>query len=412
MAQAIPNILVVEDDRETRSLIAKYLRNNACNVATAADGREMVRAMTDHRVDLLILDVMLPGEDGLTLCRKVRAQSQTPIIMLTARGEDSIASSAWRWAPTTIWPSRSTRANCWRGSTRCCAAQAAAYTASAIEGATALSVCRAGGSISGCANCAIPTGAHVAMTSAEFDLLRTFCERPGRVLSRDSLLDLTQGRNAGSFERCIDVLVSRIRRKIEPDPQDATMIKTVRSGGYMFTPRVEAVGIEAATAGRPLIMKLSGLLNLRGISGQIAALVVVSIVSAASDHHRELPAAPARPAGAVVRSRPRPACHGRAVARRSARLGTAAAVRRHRARLSAARYRNPAAGPSACGGRCRRLRTRTACSGASAIDYRIFPACERRRDPQGRHRLAGRHDDFRPTSCRTGRGRRFSAVPG
>jgi two-component system, OmpR family, response regulator len=86
-----------------------------------------------------------------------------------------------------------------------------------------------------------PAGARVAMTSAEFDLLRTFCERPGRVLSRDSLLDLTQGRNAGSFERSIDVLVSRIRRKIEPDPQDATMIKTVRSGGYMFTPAVDTV---------------------------------------------------------------------------------------------------------------------------------------------------------------------------
>jgi two-component system OmpR family response regulator len=79
------------------------------------------------------------------------------------------------------------------------------------------------------------------MTSAEFDLLRTFCERPGRVLSRDSLLDLTQGRNVGSFERSIDVLVSRIRRKIEPDPQEATMIKTVRSCGYMFTPTVDTV---------------------------------------------------------------------------------------------------------------------------------------------------------------------------
>jgi len=78
-----------------------------------------------------------------------------------------------------------------------------------------------------------------AMTSAEFDLLRAFCERPGRVLSRDSLLDLTQGRNAGSFERSIDVLVSRIRRKIETDPQDSSMIKTVRSGGYLFTPTVE-----------------------------------------------------------------------------------------------------------------------------------------------------------------------------
>jgi two-component system, OmpR family, response regulator len=86
-----------------------------------------------------------------------------------------------------------------------------------------------------------PAGARVAMTSAEFDLLRTFCERPGRVLSRDSLLDLTQGRNVGSFERSIDVLVSRIRRKIEPDPQEATMIKTVRSCGYMFTPTVDIV---------------------------------------------------------------------------------------------------------------------------------------------------------------------------
>src|SRR3982074_3529171 len=88
MAAASPNILVVEDARETRTLIAKYLRTNACNVTTANDGREMVRVMADHRVDLLVLDVMLPGEDGLSLCRKVRAESQMPIIMLTARGED------------------------------------------------------------------------------------------------------------------------------------------------------------------------------------------------------------------------------------------------------------------------------------------------------------------------------------
>src|SRR5258705_7647048 len=88
MVTASPNILVVEDDRETRTLIAKYLRTNACNVTTASEGRKMLRVMADHRVDLLILDVMLPGEDGLSLCRKVRAESQMPIIMLTARGED------------------------------------------------------------------------------------------------------------------------------------------------------------------------------------------------------------------------------------------------------------------------------------------------------------------------------------
>ena len=224
MAQAIPNILVVEDDRETRSLIAKYLRNNACNVATAADGREMVRAMTDRRVDLLILDVMLPGEDGLTLCRKVRAQSQTPIIMLTARGEDidrilGLEMGADDYLAKPFNP-RELLARINAVLRR----QAAAHTASATE------------------------GARVAMTSAEFDLLRTLCERPGRVLSRDSLLDLTQGRSAGSFERSIDVLVSRIRRKIEPDPLEPTMIKTVRSGGYMFTPRVEMLGVEATRA--------------------------------------------------------------------------------------------------------------------------------------------------------------------
>src|ERR1700676_5681212 len=88
MGMASPNILVVEDDRETRALIAKYLRTNACNVTTATDGREMIRAMTDRRVDLLILDVMLPGEDGLSLCRKVRAESQHPLIISTHRGQD------------------------------------------------------------------------------------------------------------------------------------------------------------------------------------------------------------------------------------------------------------------------------------------------------------------------------------
>ena len=239
MVQPSPNILVVEDDRETRMLIARYLRTNACNVATAGDGREMARAMTDRRVDLLILDVMLPGEDGLSLCRKVRAVSQTPIIMLTARGEDidrivGLEMGADDYLAKPFNP-RELLARINAVLRR----QAAARSASATEGATAL--CFLGWRIDfRRRELRDPAGARVAMTSAEFDLLRTFCERPGRVLSRDSLLDLTQGRNAGSFERSIDVLVSRIRRKIEPDPQDATMIKTVRSGGYMFTPRVEA----------------------------------------------------------------------------------------------------------------------------------------------------------------------------
>src|SRR6204780_5732862 len=239
MATASPNILVVDDDRETRSLIAKYLRGNSCNVPVATDGREMVRAMADHRVDLLILDVMLPGDDGPSLCRKGRAESQVPIIMLPARGEDvdrilglemgADDSLAKPFNPRELLA----RINA------VLRRQAAAQTASATSGATALTFqgWRIDFRLGELRN---PRGARVAMTSAEFALLRTFYERPGRVLSPDSLLDLTQGRNAGSFERSIDVLVSRIRRKIEPDPQDATMIKTVRSGGYMFTPEVQA----------------------------------------------------------------------------------------------------------------------------------------------------------------------------
>ncbi len=198
----------------------------------------MVRAMTDHRVDLLILDVMLPGEDGLSLCRKVRTESQTPIIMLTARGEDvdrilGLEMGADDYLAKPFNP-RELLARINAVLRR----QAAAQTVSATNGATALTFLgwRIDFRLRELRN---PAGARVAMTSAEFDLLRTFCERPGRVLSRDSLLDLTQGRGAGSFERSIDVLVSRIRRKIEPDPQEATMIKTVRSGGYMFTPEVD-----------------------------------------------------------------------------------------------------------------------------------------------------------------------------
>jgi len=239
MAQPSPNILVVEDDRETRALIAKYLRTNACHVTTATDGREMARAMADRRVDLLILDVMLPGEDGLSLCRKVRAESQTPIIMLTARGEDvdrivGLEMGADDYLPKPFNP-RELLARINAVLRR----QTAARLASATDGADVLTF--AGWRIDlRLRELRNPEGARVAMTSAEFDLLQTFCERAGRVLSRDSLLDFTQGRNAGSFERSIDVLVSRIRRKIEPDPQNATMIKTVRSGGYLFTPSVRA----------------------------------------------------------------------------------------------------------------------------------------------------------------------------
>ena len=221
MAMASPNILVVEDDRETRALIAKYLRTNACNVTTATDGREMARAMTDHRVDLLILDVMLPGEDGLTLCRKVRAESQMPIIMLTARGDDvdrilGLEMGADDYLAKPFNP-RELLARINAVLRR----QAAAQTISAANGANALAFLgwRIDFRLRELRN---PEGARVAMTSAEFDLLRTFCERPGRVLSRDSLLDLTQGRQCR-------LIRAQHRRAGQPHPAQN---RTRSAGGH------------------------------------------------------------------------------------------------------------------------------------------------------------------------------------
>ncbi|ABD90176.1 response regulator [Rhodopseudomonas palustris] len=245
---AIPNILVVEDDRETRALIAKYLRANGCHVTAAADGHEMHKVMADRRVDLMIMDVMLPDEDGLSLCRKVRAKSQLPIIMLTARGEDvdrivGLEMGADDYMVKPFNP-RELLARINAVLRRQASALNASSAATAAATAFAFDGWRIDFRLRELRN---PAGARVALTSAEFDLLRAFCERAGRVLSREVLLDLTQGRNSGSFDRSIDVLVSRIRRKIEIDPQDAMLIKTIRSGGYMFTPVVEPL-LAAPTA--------------------------------------------------------------------------------------------------------------------------------------------------------------------
>ena len=232
-----------------RLLLAEYFRRLGFQVEERESGMAALEATISGRFDCFIFDVSMPGMSGIELLKRVRDRGiQTPALFLTAHDalSDKVAgfeAGADDYLAKPFNP---------RELLACINAvlrrQAAARTASTTEGATALSF--AGWRIDfRMRELRNPDGARVAMTSAEFDLLRTFCERHGRVLSRESLLDLTQGRNAGSFERSIDVLVSRIRRKIEPDPQNATMIKTVRSGGYMFTPRVEMIGAEAASAG-------------------------------------------------------------------------------------------------------------------------------------------------------------------
>jgi two-component system OmpR family response regulator len=234
-APATPHILVVEDDREISALVARYLRGNECRVTLAGDGNEMDRALAESRIDLIVLDLMLPGEDGLSLCRRLRTSSQIPILMLTAKSEEvdrilGLELGADDYLAKPFNP-RELLARI-----RAILRRVAAEVPDTDE--------RRRLHFSGWTldvslrQVLSPEGARIAVTGAEFDLLHALCLRPGRVLSRDQLLDLTQGRTAGPFERSIDVLISRIRQKIEHDTRNPEFIRTIRSGGYLFTPEV------------------------------------------------------------------------------------------------------------------------------------------------------------------------------
>ena len=202
-----------------------------------ADPIELMANALD-RVDLIVLDLMLPGEDGLSICKRLRTTSQVPIIMLTAKGDEvdrilGLEMGADDYLSKPFNP-RELLARI-RAVLRRSAAAALNPVAS---GARALSFL--GWRIDRVLReLTTADGTRVVLTDAEFSLLQALCERPGRILSRDQLLDVTQGRSAGVFERSIDILVSRLRRKIEDDPHHPNIIKTVRSGGYLFTPEVE-----------------------------------------------------------------------------------------------------------------------------------------------------------------------------
>lgn len=230
-------ILIVEDDSEISSLVARYLSQNGMRGTVARDGREMDRALREGGFDLIVLDLNLPGEDGLSICRRLRQGTSIPIIMLTARSEDidriiGLEMGADDYLGKPFNP-RELLARIRAVMRRQQGTQADPDTA---PGAFSFNGWILDASKRELSN---PDDVRVAVTGAEFDLLRAFCERPGRVLSRDILLDLTQGRSATPFERSIDILISRLRQKIERDPREPEMIKTIRSGGYLFTPAVE-----------------------------------------------------------------------------------------------------------------------------------------------------------------------------
>ena len=230
-----PHILLVEDDREISNLVARYLRANECRVSLAGDGREMDKILSDASVDLVVLDLMLPGEDGLSLCKRLRNSSSIPILMLTAKSEEidriiGLELGADDYLAKPFNPRE------------LLARIRAILRRATVEAASDSDPRRlhfVGWTLDASLRQVLsPEGARIAITGAEFDLLHALCLRPGRVLSRDQLLDLTQGRAAGPFERSIDVLISRIRQKIERDSRNPEIIRTIRSGGYLFTPEV------------------------------------------------------------------------------------------------------------------------------------------------------------------------------
>jgi two-component system, OmpR family, response regulator len=231
-----PHILVVEDDPAIGALIARYLGGHDCRVSLAGCGREMDRQLAGSPVDLVVLDLMLPGEDGLSICRRLRDSSTVPILMLTARSDDvdrilGLEMGADDYLPKPFNP-------------RELLARIRAILRRARPDEQAPDNMVRSLSFAGWRldlrrrDLHDPAGIKVSVTGAEFELLRAFCERPGKVLSRDQLIEITQNRAAGPFERSIDVLVSRIRQKTERDPAHPELILTVRAGGYLFTPEV------------------------------------------------------------------------------------------------------------------------------------------------------------------------------
>lgn len=232
--ESSPHILVVDDHREIRELLSKYLRQHGLRVTTAEGGEAMRKVLHSSAIDLIVLDIMMPGEDGLTLCRHLRETTELPVIMLTAVAEDTdrvigLEMGADDYITKPFNPREllaRIKAVLRRTQSLPPQRQPSQVNKIAFDRWTLDSRQR---EIIG------EDGVAVPLSTAEFQLLMAFVNHPKMVLNRDQLLDLTRGREAQVFDRSIDNQVSRLRRKIEADPARPALIKTVWGGGYMFT---------------------------------------------------------------------------------------------------------------------------------------------------------------------------------
>jgi DNA-binding response OmpR family regulator len=237
MNQGAEHILIVDDHQDICDLVDEYLRGEGYRVSSASNGTEMRRTLQANKIDLILLDLMLPGEDGLALAREVRVQSNVGIIILTGRGETldriiGLEMGADDYLPKPFH-----------------LRELLARVKSVLRRASARDIVMTEKPSLAAFNgwrldlsarvLTAPNGDDVRLTTGEFDLLAAFVAHPNQVLSRDRLLDLARNREAGPFDRTIDVQVGRLRRKLDDDPTDPTLIKTVRGTGYIFTAPVE-----------------------------------------------------------------------------------------------------------------------------------------------------------------------------
>ena len=230
-----PNkILIVDDDREIRTLLADYLDSNGYSTVTAADGRAMATALEANKIDLIVLDLNLPGDDGLTLCRNLRAKSAMPVIMLTARSEAldriiGLEMGADDYLSKPFEP-RELLARI-RSVLRRAHSPAHNGTNNTVQrlkfGDWTLDITAR--------HLISPQGLVIALSGAEFRMLEIFLEHPNRVLNRDQLLNIMHGRDADPFDRSIDIQISRLRQKLGEDARSPQVIKTVRNGGYVLS---------------------------------------------------------------------------------------------------------------------------------------------------------------------------------
>jgi two-component system phosphate regulon response regulator OmpR len=235
MTQAPNRILIVDDDPALLELLERYLGEQGFAVAGVAYGEEMDRYLAESPVDLIILDLMLPGEDGLSIAKRLRVSGTTPILMLSARGDDvdrivGLEVGADDYLAKPFNP-RELLARL-RAILRRRQPEAPATTA-----AEPAEIHSFGDFRLDTANCTLARGGEqVALTSGEYALLQIFVEHPNRVLSRDALVERLAGYERSPFDRSIDVRVTRLRRKIEADPSAPVFIQTVWGEGYRFSP--------------------------------------------------------------------------------------------------------------------------------------------------------------------------------